>query len=315
MRALKPLLLVLAAVTVGVVIGIVVLTRGDDDGSLASRDFGSLASRSMEIQTAVIPRTHVFGDPVTAQADFLVDPRRVDPDTIRVDAVFDPFTRVGDVERVETRAGDLVRVRYRFHLACLAPACAPTGDTRQIDVQSGQVFFQQPGRGGRPVRTQDTVSWPPFTVVSRLGAFDATRARWRAATGTMPEVSYRIEPGTLAALLGLGSVLLLGLAGVLLTTLGPVRLRRERVVLEAPRELTPLERALELVRATSRNGAAGDHRMALERLSRELLVVGEPTLAGRARQLAWSSDRADGNEVERLTGDVRAARAEKEPST
>jgi hypothetical protein len=62
----------------------------------------------------------------------------------------------------------------------------------------------------------------------------------------------------------------------------------------------------------SRNGATDDQRRALERLSRELLVVGEPTLAGRARRLAWSANRAQPDDVERLAGDVHVARAEKE---
>jgi hypothetical protein len=308
---LRPLLGVLAAVAIGTLVGVVLLSRGDADDALDPRAPGAAGQRSVAIAATIHPRTHLFGDPVTAQADLLVDPRQVEPGSVRVEASFDPYTRVGDVERAETRAGDLVRVRYRFQLACFAPTCAPTGDRREIDLQSAQVYFALRAGGGRQLRTQEMLRWPAFTVASRLGPFDVERARWRAATGVMPAVGYRLEPGALAALLLLGSLALLVAAGVLVTTVGPVRIRRAGVEHAAPRVESPLEHALELARSMSQNGAADDQRRALERVSRELLAVGEPTLAGRARRLAWSVDRAEAHEVERLAGDVRAARAEK----
>jgi hypothetical protein len=311
-RALKPLLGVLAAVSVGVVVGVVVLSRGDGDGTLDPRAFGAVGQRSIALATSIQPRTHLFGDAVTAQADLLVDPRQVEPGSVRVDARFDPYTRVGDVERAETRAGDLVRVRYRFQLACFASTCMPTGDKREIDLQSGRVYFALNGRDGRNLRTHELLRWPSFSVASRLGPFDVERARWRASTAAMPGATYRLEPGVLAALLLLGSLALLAAAGVLVTTAGPVRIRRARPTEVVPRAVSPLERALQLARSMSQNGASDDQRRALERVSRELLAVGEPTLAGRARRLAWSADRAELDEVERLAGDVRAARAEKE---
>jgi hypothetical protein len=78
------------------------------------------------------------------------------------------------------------------------------------------------------------------------------------------------------------------------------------------RQRTPLDRALELVEAHSRNGTSPEGRKALERLARELTQVGHEALAGKARRLAWSpAERSNGDVVE-FTREVREATAVEE---
>jgi hypothetical protein len=54
------------------------------------------------------------------------------------------------------------------------------------------------------------------------------------------------------------------------------------------------------------SGEVPDRRRALERLSRELGLAGEPQLATRARELAWSPEPPSPDEVDALAADVHA---------
>ena len=143
MRWLKPLLLLLGAATVGVVAGLVLLTRDGGEDALDPVDAAALEGRPIAIRPSVEPTTHVFGDRVVADAEVVADARQIVPESVRVEANFDPYTRVGEVERIEARSGDLVRVVHRFQLACFAPSCVPSGDRSEVDLQSARVFFQQ----------------------------------------------------------------------------------------------------------------------------------------------------------------------------
>jgi hypothetical protein len=306
-RALRPLLLVLAAAAVGLVAGLLLLARGDD--GLPPPD-GAAQGRALWQRTRVEPSVQLFAEPVTAEAEFLVDPGRIDPSTLRLDARFDPYTQVSG-ERTETRAGDLVRIRFRFVLQCTAPACVPTGDRRELQFESAQVGYTRRDAAGAlggsvgNVRSQDIVGWPAFEVASRLGPFDVERARWRADVGALPEATVRSSPTALGAAL-LGSSALLALLGAgLLASLLRGRRAEEEPENEAPRQ-TSLERALAGVVATSSNGAGPEQRRSLERLARELSATGRAELAARARRLAWSPRGAARPEVDSLAADVRA---------
>ena len=303
MTARRPLLLVLAAVAVGAALGIALLVGGGDD--LPPPDPEGAPGPALRTRTSVEPRLALVGEPVTAVAEFLVDPGRVDPSTVRVDGGFEPLT-LAAATRSETGNDDLVRVRYRFRLACSSPACVPSDVTRELELPPGRVVYLRRAPLGDElpaVRSQDLVEWPAVTVASRLGPFDVEQARWRAELGTLPEVTRRASPGVLAAALFGGSALLALLGLVLLGS----QLRVRRAVPEAAEEeqrVTALERALAGV--SSANGMGDDRRRSLERLARELSATGRGELAARARRLAWSPRGAPRPEVESLAADVRA---------
>src|SRR5215475_11749760 len=54
-------------------------------------DGGSYAPRHMVVRTSVTPRRSLFGQVVTAKVRVLVDPRRIDTASVRVDPDFRPF--------------------------------------------------------------------------------------------------------------------------------------------------------------------------------------------------------------------------------
>jgi hypothetical protein len=220
-----------------------------------------------------------FADPLGARLDVLVDPRRVDPASVRVRPRFGSFRIVSTELRTKKAGG--VLLSYRYSLECLLPACLPGRTLAERRFQSAFVAYRTPG--GRARRA--AVEWPTYTVVSHLSTPDigdpTTRLRVDA---TLPPVSYRIAPGTLQALLAA-----LAAALVLLAT-GLVAFALPRRRTRAGPKLPPLEHALALVRASTANGYPAERRKALGRLARELRAEGQPDLARSAVRLAWSAD-------------------------
>jgi hypothetical protein len=305
-RALKPLLLLLAAAAVGVVAGVVVL--GGDDGSreLTEEELALTRAR-VRVTTALEPRTHLFGEEVRATVEALFDPRRVRPDSVRIEPGFNPYQIVRE-SRTESAAGDLTRVRFEYVVQCIRQGCTPSRDKRQFEFGLTSIFFTMVGVG----QSQETVEWPPLEVVSRLGPFDLDEPRWRADTRRVPEATYRASPGLVAgALFGGAALLVLAAVGLVLVS-RPRRVAEEPDVEETVRRRTALERALELVDSHSLNGTTPEGRKALERLARELGHLGHDDLAGRARRLAWSPHPRGNGDVTAFTDEVRAVTREEE---
>ena len=132
-----------------------------------------------------------------------------------------------------------------------------------------------------------TVSWPPIQNASRLNMGDTNVTGigfpFEASVTPLPAANYRVAPLALGAAFVLGALALLALPATLVVR----QLRRKPVPVEEPEpELTPLERALQLVER-SRDRPDGERREALESLAYELDGDGSE-LTGQARRLAWS---------------------------
>jgi hypothetical protein len=303
--ALRPLLFLAGAAAVGIVAGVVVL-GGDGEGprELTEEELALTRAR-VRVTTTLEPRTHMFGERVTATIETLFDPRRVRPESVRLEPAFNPYQIVGE-RRTESGTAGLTRIRFEYRLQCIRQGCTPSRDKRQFEFPLTSIFFTMVGVG----QSQETVQWPPLEVVSRLGPFDLDRARWRADTRRVPEATYRASPVALAGGLFGGAALLVAAAAGLALVSRPRRALEEVEVEEDVHLRTALDRALELVDAHSLNGTTPEGRKALERLARELLRVGQDDLAGRARQLAWSSQTRSNGDVTSFTQAVRAATRE-----
>lgn len=295
----RVLLLLAAAVALGVVAGLLLQSR-NDSGSPPAR------GRTMTISTSVAPRVQLFGDTVTARIDLLFDRRRVLPaaSKIRIDAPFRPFQIVDGPKVERAESGDLVHLRYTYRLFCLDRRCATGGARTDVQLPPLRVFYSL---AEIRQRANDSAEWPTVSVASQLTRADLQQARWRA-NRDLPTVSYAIAPGTLAALLAFAAVLALLAAA----TVGAPLFARKRVAPEedgpaAEDGLPPLDRALAAVQRVFDFGEVPDRRRALERLSRELGRAGEHELAARARGLAWSPEPPSPGEVDALAADVHAA--------
>jgi hypothetical protein len=305
--ALKPLLFLLAAATVGIVAGVILLGGGDDGPRELTEEELALTRARVRVTSSLEPRTHLFGEQVTATLDALFDPRRVRPDSVRVEPGFNPYQIVSE-KRTESASGDLTRIRFEYVLQCLRQGCTPTRDKRQFEFNLTSVYSTMVGVG----QNQETVEWPPLEVVSRLGPFDLDQARWRADTRHVPEATFRASPLAIAGgLFGAAALLVVAAVGLVAVS-RPRRADEEVEVEDDVQRRTSLERALELVEEHSRNGTTPEGRKALERLARELLRLGEDDLAGRARQLAWSAQTRSNGDVTAFTHEVRAATTREE---
>lgn len=304
-RALKPILFLVAAAVVGIVAGVVFLGGDDAPRELTEEELALTRARVRTTGT-LEPRTHMFGQEVTATLVAVFDPRRIRPDSVRVEPGFNPYEIVRET-RTESRSGDLTRIRFEYVLQCLRQGCAPSRDKRQFEFNLTSVFYTLVGIG----QSQETVQWPPLQVVSRLGAFDLDQPSWRAANRELPEATFRAPPLAIAGVLFGGAALLVAAAVGLVAIARPRRAVEEEEA-EEVQSRTALDRALELVDAHSRNGTTPEGRKALERLGRELEHVGHEALAGRARALAWSPHGRSNGDVTSFTSEVRQATAPEE---
>jgi hypothetical protein len=236
-------------------------------------------ARPVTATASLSQRTLSFADPLTAHVDVLVDPRQVDPATVRLNARFGTWRIVSAGVRTRTAGG--VLLSYHYSLECLVPGCLPGRTLAERRFLPALLSYRT--AAGR--LTRRAVDWPTYTVVSHLSTPDigdpTTRLR---ADAPLPPVSYRIAPGTLQALLAaLSALLVLAAAGLVVLAL-PRRGERRRPA------VAPLEQALALVRASTTNGYPAERRKALGVLARALRAEGQRDLAQSAVRLAWSAD-------------------------
>jgi hypothetical protein len=155
-----------------------------------------------------------------------------------------------------------------YVLQCLDPACVPGPGPRRLRVAGARVVIV-------PRTTAAEVAHP-------------IRSFHRQTSPPPP--SYRIRPALLRVLLPAAAALLVAAAAALAWPL------LRRLVPEPHDDRTPLQRAVDLVRASLR-GAPEDRRRALDLLARTLGREGD---AGEALELAWSRPDPEPQRVERL---------------
>jgi hypothetical protein len=267
----------------------------------------------------VVPRASLFGDPVDAVLDVVLDRRVVDVASLRLRGDFSPYAEQGEPVVVRRDAGPLTRIRYRLPLQCLELACLPpdtgAGGRRTFTLGPLRVEFAREGGG----KGGTTVVLPQIEVASRLTPGEAARITPIDqppfhATVTVPPPAYAVSPTLLLWLLGGGAAVLLAAAGLMLVHV--LRRRDDGLAPEpAPppepvRVLTPLERALLLLERARERGPIEDRRKALERLAAELRRSGERELAGSATELAWAEQPPQNDATRALEEAVRRRIAE-----
>src|SRR5207302_7496933 len=136
----------------------------------------------------------------------LVDPRKANPATLRIEPRFSPFRVVAATLR--TRRAGATLFSYRYALECLTPACVPGRAQAELRFLPTLVSYRT--AAGRLV-TQP-VEWPSYETASRLSDADRLDPTGRLRTeASLPAVTYRIDPGTLQTLLTALSVALVAL--------------------------------------------------------------------------------------------------------
>jgi hypothetical protein len=234
-----------------------------------------------------------FGEAVGTHVVVLVDPSRVQPDTVRIIADPGPLTILSQSNGTHAAGPGTVAVSADRVVACLSAAClAARGDASP---HLPPVLVTATTRDGRTLHAR--AAWPALQVRGRVTAADLARGRppFRRDVAPPPP-SYSVDPSLLRALL-VAVAVVLGLAAAALVAWELRRRRRRQTAGE-----DPLERALRLTReAESRSPS--DRRRAVGLLAR-ILASRERPLAAPASDLAWARPAPESDAVAALVGDV-----------
>jgi hypothetical protein len=247
----------------------------------------------LSYRLSLAPRELMFGDPAEARVDVVIDPSAVAPESVRVHVDFRPYA-VRSTTIARQSAGDVMRIEYRYGLECLARRCLPGGPERQIRFRPVRITYA----GGQ---TQ-TAFWAPLQLASRVDPRELLRPTLRSEAIRQPAVTWGVRPSVALASLSVLAAALLAyplLLGARLARRGWYVWRTTRL-----ERLTPLERALELLRRSAHEEDER-RRRALERVAREL---GEDALVDDARRMAWSRPLPDEGEIDSLRTRVEETR-------
>ncbi len=238
----------------------------------------SAARAKPTLNATLVPRTHLFGQPVTATIDV--------PAGFSVKTGFAPY-RV--ISRAVTKHGS--DIRYRFVIDCLSSRCvgAP-GEEREIRLPPATI--------GLPDGKSFVGYWPPMRQASRLAPGDLTDPELRGSLrepDRRPAHDHRTLIGILLSVAAATAVAAAALVG-----LGRLGWRPALLWSEAGRRKpSDLDYAL-LVTGLAAGGGSDDRRAALESLAVALEQRGLADLARDARGLAWSPRPPAGESVRRL---------------
>jgi hypothetical protein len=246
------------------------------------------------------PQQHLFGDPIRARVDMLLDANRVDPNTVKVRTSFAPYRPLQPPRRSQSSSGSITRLRFDYQLACLGYRCLPVG-RRRIELRNGSVEYRRRGGAGAQAKELD---WPVLNVTGRMSATRLWEAQLRSEFQELGPPTYRVSP-RLVEVVALALAVIFG-AGALVLILRQLPLARfaERLGLKPVDRRGPLERALARVQETATSERPDEGRRALERLARELRRARSPELAGAASQLAWSREFPADGRLTALAGRV-----------
>jgi hypothetical protein len=247
--------------------------------------------RPLVANARLTPQQHLFADAVHAQVEVVLDRGVVDPDSVRIHSNFAPY-RALQKRRVSRKdVGRMTRLQYDYTVACMTAKCLPKKAGR-VDFGIATVEYQ---RRNASTPESATIDWQPLRVAGRIAPGRLWQGLLRAEYRDVPAATYRVGPGwvefvalVLAALFALGAL-------ILILRLLPLERLAARLWGVIDRR-SALERALALVRESSKSGRTDDGRKALERLSVELKRTRNQELAQDASRIAWSQ-RAPGEAV------------------
>ena len=283
------------------------------------------ASKAAVVRGELVPAVHLFGEPVVARIDVILDREKVDAGGVRLKANFEPYEKVGETHEERVDIGDYAVLRYTTTLRCLNEDCIPptTGNVTISQTPELPIFPESQNRDyqrkyefppalvtvdAEPKdRTLGRVVWAPLRSLSRINWYDSSVVGqgfpFAMNVTPLPDPSYRLSPTAFGVVL-----VLLALALVAVPFLLFVRQRRgRRAPAAAPdSRLSPLERALALVEWASGRPSVDERREALEALAFELDAEAEDgSSAKRAREQGWSPPSPEPEDMTSLVASIR----------
>lgn len=273
------------------------------------------APRALTATADIAPQSFLFGQAVHIRIDAIVDRKRLDPERVRLDANWAPYSPIAASTFHRTDAGSYTRLTWRVDLHCVALECVPRVGSNVRNVFEPATVRYVPGKNDHRSAPRVTITWPNVIAWSRLDPIDSERKAVVRTPGTVirrqnsafvppwhvdtnvAAVSYRISPRVLLSVSIALAAALLGAAFLLARPWLPA------VAFGRRREPSSLDRALAAVERA--RGQTDQERKALELLAVELRSSGEEGLAWAASELAWSSDTPEPGRTDALAATVR----------
>jgi hypothetical protein len=264
------------------------------------------AAKPLRAEASVSPPVQLFGNDVTAHVSVIADTTRVDPTRLQAAAHFAPFAVVGPMREVQTGSGRYVRTTWTWKLRCLAAACVPVAPPSDLSHDFRFPPAQVSGvriNGKSEYRTH--VFFPAVEVVSQVSPRERAyivshkHVKWLYQLDPAAGDAYRISPGLVFWL----AVILAGLCAVAALVLAgrwALGLRTPSAATAPALPTSYLERALALFFWANARGDETLQRKALERVADEL-PLDVVDLSEIARELAWSPETPEGDEVEAIS--------------
>jgi hypothetical protein len=264
------------------------------------------AAKPLQATASMSPPVVLFGNRVTVRVSVIADTRRVDPALLRVGVNFAPFEPVGPPRERHTGSGRYVQTTWTWKLECLTAECVPVAPPSDLFRNFGFPPAQVRGLGvnGKSVYRAHAFL-PRLEVLSEVSpreqAFIERRKRvdWLYQLPPAAGDAYRLSPGrafwlavVLAGLCAAGALVLAGRWAL--------RLRTPAAGTAPAVSGSYLEQALALFFWANAHGDETLQRKALERVADEL-PLDVVDLSEIARELAWSPETPEGDEVEAIS--------------
>ena len=261
--------------------------------------------KALRAKASVSPPVVLFGDTLIARVSAIADTTRVDPARLRVAAKFAPFERVGPPREVQTGSGRFVETTWTWKLRCLTAACVPIAPPSDVFLDLGFPPAQVRGVGVNGKEYRRHPFFPGIKVLSQVSPREQAfvkahkHIQWQYPLAPAAGDTYRIPPGVLFWLALLLAVLC-GAAAFFLAGRWALRLRKPAPATAPAVAGSHLERALALFFWANEHGDETLQRKALERVADEL-PLDVVDLSEIARELAWSPETPEGDEVEAIS--------------
>ena len=139
------------------------------------------------------PSVHLFGEPVVAQVDVILDRTKVDPADVRLKTDFEPYEPVGETREERKDIGDYTVIRYTTTLDCLSEFCIPR--TAEGETTVSQLPGLPPFLPGQQRDEKLKFEFPPALLVQDGGAEgqDARSSRLGATSFALAHQLVRLE--------------------------------------------------------------------------------------------------------------------------
>jgi hypothetical protein len=264
------------------------------------------AAKPLEVTASMSPPVALFGNAVLAHVSAIADTRRVDPTGLRVKVNFAPYVPVGPPRVRRTGTGRYVQTTWTWKLRCLTNACVPVAPPSDVfhDFHFPPAHVYGSGVSGTS-KYRARAFFPPTEVLSQISPGEQAfikshkHIEWLYQLTPAAGDNYRVSPA-LVFWLAIVLAVLCGAAALVLVGRWALGLRKPAVATAPAFTGSYLEQALQLFFWANARGDETLQRKALERVADEL-PLDVVDLSETARELAWSPETPEGDEVEAIS--------------